>query len=330
MKNKGDNSSAIDDKLLVMKNERDEALKMKKESEEKVFALEREREKILFEKDELVVKEKEARKKYTDLTSLLRDNIECPVCMEVPSSGPVPECPNGHIICAKCKRTDCPSCRIRLGDGKSLLAVTVLENIEHACKHEGCKELHFLKNLDKHMTVCPFRKIKCPAPLELCGEEVAFCHVLDHILADCNGSFNKREGGEVNLFNRMPHTVGYSSPYPVGDFQIRGRAYQYKDKFFYLSREKLDGASSFSVLHLGEKSECKDIKVEISLSKSVDVEAADGVGEISQKYVGPPLPVDIPEDKRKKNGLVVGNLLLDTVVIKNQKEYKFDVVYNIK
>ena len=137
----------LENELLAMKSERDDALQKKKEVETevlamrkehndvlevkdknvaKVLALEGEKEKILLGKDEIVVKEKETRKKYTDLTSLLRSNIECPVCMEVPTSGPVPECPNGHIICRKCKRTNCPYCRFRIGDGKSLLAVTCL------------------------------------------------------------------------------------------------------------------------------------------------------------------------------------------------------------
>jgi len=344
---------ALESELLAMKNERDDALLREKVAEtkvlsmtkeyndilvmkdkngEKVFALEEERDKILLEKDELANKEKEARKKYTDLTSLLRSNIECPVCMEVPTSGPVLECENGHIICSKCKRTDCPSCRIKLGDGKSLLAVTILENIEHACKHEGCNELHLLKNLDQHMKICPFRKIKCPAPLDFCGKEVAFCHILDHILADCKGSRNKEKfDGEVTVLQSMPSTWVYSDAvYPVKDFHIFGEAVQWKDRFFYLSSERLGGASCFSVLYLGEESECKNITVEISMRKSVEDGAADGVEEFSLKYVGPPLPVDLPEDERKKNGLVVGTRFLEKIVIKNGAGYKFKVGYNIK
>merc|ERR1719392_447244 len=49
-------------------------------------------------------------KKYADLTTLLRSSLECPVCR------------NGHLVCTKCKRSECPMCRVGLFDEKSLLA----------------------------------------------------------------------------------------------------------------------------------------------------------------------------------------------------------------
>ena len=34
----------------------------------------------------------------------LRKRVECPVCLEIPRSGPVFVCKNGHFVCQKCKR----------------------------------------------------------------------------------------------------------------------------------------------------------------------------------------------------------------------------------
>lgn len=96
-------------------------------------------------------------KKYSDLTSLLRSSLECPVCLEVPKSGPFPQCRNGHLVCAKCKRNECPICRVVLFDEKSLLAVKILDNIEHVCNL--CNELFSLDDLEKHMKVCSHRKV---------------------------------------------------------------------------------------------------------------------------------------------------------------------------
>lgn len=49
--------------------------------------------------------------------------LECPICLES-SLSPVSQCVHGHIICVGCRsRTSrCPICRVRLGQGRCLLA----------------------------------------------------------------------------------------------------------------------------------------------------------------------------------------------------------------
>lgn len=49
--------------------------------------------------------------------------LECPVCLES-SMPPVSQCVHGHIICVGCRprTTRCPVCRVRLGQGRCLLA----------------------------------------------------------------------------------------------------------------------------------------------------------------------------------------------------------------
>jgi len=111
----------------------------------------------------------------TELHENLRSRIECPVCYEVPTSGPLPVCPNGHIICKQCNRTRCPVCRTRMTGGVSLLGSTVLESIDHKCPHEawGCPAYPLpLQEMLRHKTECQFRPAKCqydflgcPAPL---------------------------------------------------------------------------------------------------------------------------------------------------------------------
>ena len=36
------------------------------------------------------------------LTEQLEERIKCPVCLEVPTSGPVYSCPQGHLVCSAC------------------------------------------------------------------------------------------------------------------------------------------------------------------------------------------------------------------------------------
>ena len=74
--------------------------------------------------------------KYEELVSKLLEKVECPVCYEIPKDSPVAVCPNGHVVCRSCKREHCPSCRVRMGPGTSLLAVTVIQSIPHTCEFQ--------------------------------------------------------------------------------------------------------------------------------------------------------------------------------------------------
>lgn len=49
--------------------------------------------------------------------------MECPICLES-AAPPVSQCVHGHILCVICrpKTTRCPICRVRLGQGRCLLA----------------------------------------------------------------------------------------------------------------------------------------------------------------------------------------------------------------
>ena len=65
---------------------------------------------------------------------LLKEDLECPVCMEVPTSLPIYQCLKGHIICNSCypKLYHCPVCRISLTPQvRALLAEKILQ------KHRG-------------------------------------------------------------------------------------------------------------------------------------------------------------------------------------------------
>ena len=54
-------------------------------------------------------KEVNALKRKLKVVDKLKDNVECPVCLEIPWTGPVPVCPNGHLVCHDCKRDTCPT-----------------------------------------------------------------------------------------------------------------------------------------------------------------------------------------------------------------------------
>ena len=66
-----------------------------------------------------------------------------------------------------------------MGNGKSLLAVTVIENIDHKCRFVECEELFALDKLEDHEKICQHRIVKCPN--SKCEVEIALSKLLDHL-----------------------------------------------------------------------------------------------------------------------------------------------------
>jgi len=97
--------------------------------------------------------------------------MECPVCLETPRSGPIYSCRKGHIICKECepKLNQCPTCRDRHTDCRSLIAEKLLESTLKdtpvPCRHHtnGCQYEELVVNLLDHEAGCMFRSVKCPA-----------------------------------------------------------------------------------------------------------------------------------------------------------------------
>ncbi|XP_012261265.3 uncharacterized protein LOC105689075 isoform X2 [Athalia rosae] len=78
--------------------------------------------------------------------------LECPICLES-AAPPVSQCVHGHILCSGCRsRTDrCPVCRVRLGQGRCLLADKV---------HGTLREAFELGNGESHLGEKLFGRLK--------------------------------------------------------------------------------------------------------------------------------------------------------------------------
>ena len=93
--------------------------------------------------EDLEKENQKLKEKYNTLVCKLEERLRCPVCLEVPTTGPVYNCLYGHSVCSSCYtgyNSDCPQCRVKMYKITSLLAATVIENIDHTCQHEGCGE----------------------------------------------------------------------------------------------------------------------------------------------------------------------------------------------
>ena len=109
--------------------------------------------------------------------------FECPICMQLPRSGPVYQCTNGHIICSSCRTSvkKCPQCRVRLGDTRSLVIEPILDKLSFPCQYEeeGCSLVMLRKYLVSHEKKCPFRMINCVD--FRCKRKIPMSKLVDHV-----------------------------------------------------------------------------------------------------------------------------------------------------
>jgi len=237
-----------------------------------------------------------------NLLRKLKENIECPVCLDIPRSGPVFACPNGHFVCKKCKAGSCATCRVEMGNGKSLLAVTVIENIEHKCKFVECEELFPMEKLDDHEKICQHRTVKCPNIL--CKVEVALSKLLEHLLVKTSCCDNQElividqssKTGKVNFSTAKESLEGNKEASWNVD------AFSYRNTIFAICASKAGDYYHFAMVMFESEEVCSKFKIEMEVYER-DSSYQDS--EHSIKFRGNPCSIDKQKDQVKFHGLSV-------------------------
>jgi len=206
-------------------------------------------------------------RKYEDLVKKLRDKVECPVCFSIPKGAPVPVCPNGHVVCEGCLREKCPTCRVKMANGTSILAVTVIENIEHQCDHEGCDLTFSSSDLHTHMSRCGHRIVKCPDLL--CSAWLPLSSLHDHVINCCV------VGAEIK-----PYKMHMKSIYELNEdiknlkennlniyWKLKGM--KFEDQTFFLKIVREAGSWFFFVQMVGSSEETEKYRAEGGVLKRV-------------------------------------------------------------
>lgn len=118
----------------------------------------------------------------SQLERKLEKDVECPVCLSIPTQLPIPCCPAGHIVCSQCRSRvqTCPTCRRKMGDNTNSIAAAILDKVNHRCKY-GCSKRGKLASLvDHEANICTERTVQCPKPSG-CGETVKIKDFLMHV-----------------------------------------------------------------------------------------------------------------------------------------------------
>ena len=216
----------------------------------------------------------------------MRSMVECPVCLHLPRRGPIPACPNGHIICLACKKkiterareagteAICPTCNGPLGNHTSLLAAKLLEGVAHECKFTGCDQEMTLEDLEQHENICQYQLVSCPFDKD---HKLSLFDLRNHSTTmGCEGvereadlAVKEFELSELQIFSR-----GVTKDEKVGTPHVYGTDILLKRKtgqVFYFKSEIVAGnMHRFEIVTEGTEEECKKTKVHIDIRDSAD------------------------------------------------------------
>lgn len=206
--------------------------------------------------------------KQEKLLEKLKGMVECPVCLTMPVEAPVPCCPLGHITCSSCVdglrregRMDCPTCRIRMGTGKSLLAKTLIENIDHKCNLTGCDKVVPHKEYKQHQEECDYRLVMCPGLEGVCDELIPFCQVEQHT-NECQGIFCEGHSKDQSF----GISFGEGERPEAEDFLMwKTRMFKCIGRKFFVKVEVSEGHLYVETLMKGSIADCEKIRAEVSL-----------------------------------------------------------------
>ena len=251
----------------------------------------------------------------------LKKTVECPVCLEVPRKGPVFTCPNGHLVCQKCKRASCPTCREAMGGNNSLVAVAIIEKILHDCKFIDCAQKFSLNNIEEHEKVCMHRAVACPN--SQCAQRMPLSKLLDHLETSPRCCTNRKplyvDGSSIAInYHLSSRELRYLRrvALPVWVLCFEGR-------FFALNVNKSGDYWRFFMVMFESSEVCSDFSVEMDVYETNSPPDT----RQSMKARCHPCPIDqtIPEMEGYCYGLVVHHKFMKTMF----KEDSFKLTVSI-
>ena len=255
--------------------------------------------------------------KYKKMMTGLRSNVECPVCISVPTDGHMLTCPRGHLVCNTCRvkmraegQENCPVCSEPMGNNKSLLAMAVIENMEHECTNTGCKEMLSYDEVRKHKEeLCKYRPVLCPGIK--CGSLFPSSSFDNHAKT-CDSI-------DMETNTRTWFTVDADDADDTANSQWNTQIYHMNKEVFGLRLGICNGNFFFETLMLAEKEKCNRFKTTISILDPND----------ETSFVGQFNPTPIGATHVQGSRLTIEKKSMDTIIRTTHGLRKFVVDFSI-
>jgi len=255
----------------------------------------------------------------------LKEHVMCPVCLEVPRSGPIYACPNGHHVCKKCKQKDCPICRAVMGSNKSLLAVEIIENILHKCKFVKCEDMfHLGYELFAHERNCEHRIVSC---LESdCDEKFALSDLREHRgrKSSCSGIENIRVEYEANVTVIEDFCIGEIVELKNKETSWPVHWYTFYNSPVALCVNKSTEHYHFYIVLVESEGVCEEQTVELEVFKK---DSPPQVSRNCLKFRGNPVSIDTPKSEIENLGLTVHHEVMEKMVLE-EDAFNFTVSFS--
>jgi len=254
----GEEKVKVEEEKIKVKKERVEAAEeMLKVKEEKI-KVEKER-----------VKVEEERSRVERMSEEQQKLVKCLACHKLPREDkPVPCCPQGHFVCSPCMDgsawQDCPACLVPVGQGQSLLALTVVKNAQHECRLQGCNVSLPFDEIKEHEEKCAWRLVICPGSGATCTVMVPFWTVMNHVqnCPNCVWPPKQYDAGMHSDYQTMDKARAYD-----------GRCVNWKTEIlqldqglvFFVRLSRKGDIFLIDVVMKGTKEDCKELMVEASI-----------------------------------------------------------------
>lgn len=163
------------------------------------------------------------------------------------------------------KPGNCPTCRVPMGQGRSLLALTVVKNAQHECGHQGCNVKLNFDQIKEHKEKCVWRLILCPGKGTFCTAMVPLCTVLNHVQTcpDCPWPPKQQGDGEGTL---MKKSITVDRVVRMGKISWPTTVLRFEGRFYFFVRcAKKDENYVVDIVMKGSQEDCEDFMVEASL-----------------------------------------------------------------
>eukprot|EP00092_Neocalanus_flemingeri_P037543 GFUD01040878.1.p1 GENE.GFUD01040878.1~~GFUD01040878.1.p1 ORF type:complete len:219 (-),score=34.29 GFUD01040878.1:83-712(-) len=206
-----------------------------------------------------------------------------------------------------------------MGDGKSLLAVLVIENIDHECKYDYCEEVLGFDKLEDHEKQCKHRIVSCPKVS--CREMIPLSKLMEHL------------GKNTCTFKAVPKVIDNTSKSGRAEFRISGDlavkkltwnmyTFSYEDQIFAIFPTKSDNLYYFTMVMFDSENECSKYNIEMEVH---DWGSTSQDSESSFRFCGKPCSIDEDKDNLKYNGLSVHNIGMEKILRKRNDNFNVSV-----